>query len=380
MTAVAGTSDWLVFWIVAGARFLLPLTIPRYPLPGIIASLILDGVDQTIFQQFTTLPLEGYQGYDKALDIYYLAIAYISTLRNWANHFAFRVSRFLFYWRLVGVALFELTHLRWLLLIFPNTFEYFFIFYEAYRLRWDPKRMSKQLLIGAAAFIWIAIKLPQEYWIHIGQIDTTDWIKIQLFGVPADSSWSEIFMAWPGVFLAVFAVVVLVLVAAWWFIRRRLPPADRSLAFHANVHQPTFAVTQVRRAIASEASRILDAALAEKIVLITLVSIIFAQVLSGVQASDLQLAVGVILIVTINTALSHWLARRGFGWAFTLRQFIALVAVNSGLILAYALLRSRFDAPVSMANALFFVLLLTLLVTLFDRYRQVYLMRFGTRG
>jgi hypothetical protein len=57
-----------------------------------------------------------------------------------------------------------------------------------------------------------------------------------------------------------------------------------------------------------------------------------------------------------------------------------LVAVNSGLILAYALLRSRFDAPVSMANALFFVLLLTLLVTLFDRYRQVYLMRFGTSG
>jgi hypothetical protein len=51
--------------------------------------------------------------------------------------------------------------------------------------------------------------------------------------------------------------------------------------------------------------------------------------------------------------------------------------VNLGLILAYALLRSRLDTPVSRGDALFFVLLLTLLVTLFDRYRQVYLMRFG---
>ena len=34
------TADWVFFWIVAGARFLLPLTIPRYPLPGIVASLL----------------------------------------------------------------------------------------------------------------------------------------------------------------------------------------------------------------------------------------------------------------------------------------------------------------------------------------------------
>jgi hypothetical protein len=151
----------LVFWIVAVARFLVPLSIPRFPLPGILASLVLDAVDQTIFQQFPGLDLSIYQGYDKALDIYYLSIAYISTLRNWKNLFAFQVSRFLFYWRLVGVVLFELTQLRPLLLIFPNTFEYFFIFYEAYRLRWDPRWMSKKLVIGTAAFIWILIKLPQ---------------------------------------------------------------------------------------------------------------------------------------------------------------------------------------------------------------------------
>ena len=377
MPAMTDTSNWLIFGLVAAARFLLPLTIPRYPLPGIVASLVLDGVDQTIFQQFTSLPLEGYQGYDKALDIYYLTIAYISTLRNWVNRFAFQVSRFLFYWRLVGVALFELTHLRPLLLIFPNTFEYFFIFYEAYRLRWDPQRTTRKLLIGAVAFIWMVIKLPQEYWLHIAQADVTDWVKTSLVGVPIERPWGDIIQTRPGTFLAVFAVAALVLVAAWWFARRRLPLDLRALSFSADAHQPTFTVEQVRGAVASEARSIVDAALAEKIVLITLVSLIFAQVLPDVQSSNLQLVIGVALVVTINTALSHWLARRGFGWAFALRQFMVMAVVNLGLILAYAFLRSRFDAPISMGNALFLALLLTLLVTLFDHYRQVYLMRFG---
>mgnify|MGYP000163895293 CR=1 FL=1 len=52
-------------------------------------------------------------------------------------------------------------------------------------------------------------------------------------------------------------------------------------------------------------------------------------------------------------------------------------AINTAVILVYAALRARFADPVRMANVLFFVLLLTLLITLFDRYRQVYLMRFG---
>jgi hypothetical protein len=278
------------------------------------------------------------------------------------------------------VALFEITHLRPLLLIFPNTFEYFFIFYEAYRLRWDPRQMSRKLIIGAAAFIWIVIKLPQEYWIHIGQLDTTDFIKSSLFGVPTDTPWSEIVRAWPAVFLVSIAVLALLLVAVWWFLRRRLPPADRKLAFDADAYQPAFTSEQVRVAVASEAGRVVDTALIEKIVLVTLVSLIFAQVLPGVQASDLQLMASAAFVVLVNTALSHWLARRGFGWAFTLRQLIVLLVVNSGLMLVYALLRFGVGETISVANALFFILLLTLLITLYDRYRQVYLMRFAPSG
>ena len=50
-----------------------------------------------------TRVLDIYQNYDKALDIYYLVIAYCATMRNWRDPFAFRVGQFLWYCRLVGV-------------------------------------------------------------------------------------------------------------------------------------------------------------------------------------------------------------------------------------------------------------------------------------
>ena len=80
------------------------------------------------------------------MDVYYLAIAYLSTLRNWTSRPAFRVARFLYFYRLVGVVAFELTQWRPLLLIFPNTFEYFFIAYEVVRLRWDPLPLQHAVL------------------------------------------------------------------------------------------------------------------------------------------------------------------------------------------------------------------------------------------
>ena len=91
------TSDTLIFLLVVGARFLIPLLIPRFPLPAIVACLIIDAADQTIFEKFTHLNLDNYQSYDKALDIYYLTVAYLSVIRNWTNGFAIEVARFLWY-------------------------------------------------------------------------------------------------------------------------------------------------------------------------------------------------------------------------------------------------------------------------------------------
>src|SRR4051794_14874843 len=198
----------VVFLAVVGGRFLIPLLIPRYPLPAIVAALILDGVDQTIFQSFGLDP-PAYQGYDKAMDVYYLSIAYLSTMRNWTSLPALRVGRFLFFYRLVGVVAFELTDWRPMLLIFPNTFEYFFIAYEIVRLRWNPARYGFRWWAIVAAAIWIFVKLPQEYWIHVAQLDVTDTLSA---------------MPWLWIVLAVAAVAAALVF--WYVVRPRLAAPD----------------------------------------------------------------------------------------------------------------------------------------------------------
>jgi hypothetical protein len=370
----ASASDLLIFGVVLALRLLVPLGIPRYPLPAILIAFLIDGFDQTIFQQFTDLNLDFYQGYDKSLDIYYLAIAYIATMRNWTNLYAFEVSRFLYYYRLVGATAFELTQVRGLLLIFPNTFEYFFDFYEIVRIRWDPRRMSKRLLLGAAAFIWIVIKLPQEYIIHVAQVDTTDWIKRNIFGVDPTASWADAITNRPGVSILLVLLVVALIVGAWWIITHRLPPPDWKPRFAADP------IPEFEREMQPQRFRLLDAALIEKVVLIALVSIIFAQVLPGVEAGNLAIIIGVAIIVAVNAAVSHWLAQRGRDWNSIIQEFVVMSAVNAVLIVAIALILPSVDGSISIANTLFFALLLTLIITLFDRYHAVYLHRFPPRN
>ena len=142
MASATTTGEWAVITAIVLARLVVPLAIPRFPLV-IVVALLVDAFDNSLLAQFTDVDLgpDGpYQGFDKALDIYYLAIAYTATLRNWTSEPALRIARFLFYYRLAGVLLFELLDSRAMLLVFPNTFEYFFIAYEAIRLRFDPAK------------------------------------------------------------------------------------------------------------------------------------------------------------------------------------------------------------------------------------------------
>ncbi len=366
------TSDWLIFALVVGARFLLPLLIPFYPLPAIIACLLLDGVDQTIFQLFTKLPLEGYQSYDKALDIHYLTIAYISTFRNWTNNLAFQVSRFLFFFRLVGVVLFETFHLRAILLIFPNTFEYFFIWYEAMKLWWDPRKLTRGAVLGAAAFIWIVIKLPQEYWLHIAQRDVTDTIKGLLGGGPEDA-WLPLIMNHLFVILLVVAVLVALVLAVVRYLRRNMPPADHKLSWRADDNTTVPTDAEFARARDFLYKHIFDRDLLEKIVLVGLIVYIFASILPNTMSNTALLMTYVAGLVTSTTAVSHILARRGTTVASGLTHFLMVFALN--MVIVY-LVTTLFGRPVDWLNAVVFQLILAVLVTLFDRFQPYHEARF----
>jgi hypothetical protein len=364
------TSDTFVFVVVVLGRLIIPLFIFRYPLPGIIAALLLDAADDTIFQLLTDVTFENYQSYDKALDVYYLALTYIATMRNWSNVFAFKVGRFLWYYRLVGVTLFELLGFRALLLIFANTFEYFFIWYEGVRTRWDPRRLTATAVVGAAAAIWIFIKLPQEYWIHVAQNDATDFFKETVLGVPLDTGWGTAFAEnlWIFPVMLVLAAAIAVLLR-WGY--RKLPPADWSLSFDSNGNADEYLRAQTRPV----AERHWREGLFEKIALVGLITIIFGKMLPNVNASALQLTAGVAVLVAANSFISHWLAVRGTRWRSIATEFGALAAINLVVAIVYVVILPTFDGSVRWQDLLFFVLLLTLIVTLYDRYRPIYDLR-----
>ena len=93
--------DSAVVVAIVVARLFIPLAIPRFPLV-IVVALVIDAVDQTLLAALTevdTGETGSYQSVDKALDIYYLSIAYLAAMRNWTSSAAFRVAQFLFYSR-----------------------------------------------------------------------------------------------------------------------------------------------------------------------------------------------------------------------------------------------------------------------------------------
>ena len=343
----------VVFWAVVLVRFVLPFFILRYPLPAIIACLLIDGVDQTIFQIFGHDP-PNYQSYDKAMDLFYLSIAYLASLRNWSNPAAVKVSRFLFFYRQIGVVLFELTGLRFLLLVFPNTFEYFFIAYEGVRARRNPMRYGFRFWVWVAAGIWIFVKLPQETWVHILKLDLTDAIR-------------EV----PWFFPALIAALLVLAAALWFVVRPRLRPADWSLRLSADPLPVQMNEASERMAYRAAHDRVLDLAAVEKVMLIGLISVIYGRVLPGVETSDLRLFLGIAFFVVLNSAIGLWSARRGYGWDSAAFSFVVLLVINIVLVLVADLLLARGKGALSLPDTLFFVFLVTILTMLYDRYHPV---------
>jgi hypothetical protein len=360
------SGDVAIIAVIVALRFLVPLLIPLCPLPAILACLVIDAVDQTVFQTqlsagFWLRIEDGYQGYDKALDVYYLSIAYLSMFRNWTNQVAFRVGRFLIMYRMAGSALFETLHdaddpssWRWLLMVFPNTFEYFFIAYEAMRLRWDPRRASARAVVASAAAIWIAVKLPQEWWIHVAQLDFSDFA--------GDHPW---------VLPVVGAGAVAAVAGFGWAMTHVLPPPDWPLRVRADP-VPT-EVDEADEADRYRAAmwRVLGWQTLEKTVLVTLITVVFAAVLPGTNSTPTQILMGSALFVVLNSGAGLWLWHRSWTVQLGVLQFLVVVGLNVGIVLVFDVLSRRFES----LDALFFILLLSLIVTLYDRYRPMYEVR-----
>ena len=350
------TGTTVVFLAVVGARFVVPLFIPRFPLPAILAALVLDGVDQTIFQTLGYDP-PGYQGYDKAMDVYYLSIAYLSTLRNWTSRRRVRGGRFLFFYRLVGVVAFE-AHRRALLLIFPNTFEYFFIAYEVVRAALEPAAAavggsgsSPPPRSGSSSSCRRSTGSTSPSSTSPTRCATTPWLW-PLAGRRACSPPS--------------------LVAGSLRLRPRLPAPDWALRLAADP-LPDEIDTAAKRAAWRGRARATAGRCAtlEKIVLVGLVCVIYGEVLPDVRSSGTALFLGVGVFVVVNAALSLAVSRRARSVDSAVLAFGVRVVVNVVLVLLAGWLLRRGDGSLNVRDTLFFVFLLSLITLLYDRYRPV---------
>jgi hypothetical protein len=115
----------------------------------------------------------------------------------------------------------------------------------------------------------------------------------------------------------------------------------------------------------------------EKVVLMGLLWVIYASVLPGVDASSLELFVGVAVFVVLNAAFSLAVARRARSLESALAAFGVRVVLNIGLLVLESWLLGLVGGSLDRADALFFVLLLSLITLLDDRFRPVHEARFA---
>jgi hypothetical protein len=111
--------------VIAIVRLTGALPVLRWALAG---ALIAIAVDLSDLFQMNLLDLGGvrdYQALDKWLDVSYMLTFLIAALRWRGASRAIAVA--LFGFRLVGFTAFELTGERWVLVAFPNAFEFWFL-------------------------------------------------------------------------------------------------------------------------------------------------------------------------------------------------------------------------------------------------------------
>lgn len=166
------------FFAILIFRTFAPFLLFRYPLIGALLCIIADASDVMLIEKFgyAYITPDTYHNFDKVFDVYYLFFEFLLVLR-WKDKLAKVVGKYLFFWRALGFAIFELSSLfgspfRPAFLLSPNIFENFFLaMLIIYKLK------PKFLLNPKSSFlILVFVSIPkfiQEYIMHYAYPDQT---------------------------------------------------------------------------------------------------------------------------------------------------------------------------------------------------------------
>lgn len=166
--------------VVVALRLLVPLLILRWPLVGGVAALVIDALDVVIVEFISDGGMgDYYSQIDKGLDTYYLTLEAFVAWR-WTNPWTRWTALFLFAYRLVGVAVFELSEARVLLFIFPNLFENWWLYCVIVARFW-PRLTPRSWRSTVVPLVLLLVpKLAQEYLLHVAEAQPWNWIKEHL--------------------------------------------------------------------------------------------------------------------------------------------------------------------------------------------------------
>lgn len=162
---------------VAAIRILGSLPVLRWAFAGALLAIAIDFSDLFLWNLFG-LDFGIYQAFDKWIDLVYMTTFLIVTLR-WKG-LERNVGIGLFLFRLVGVASFEIFQARTLLLVFPNVFEFWFLFVAGKNL-WRPA----YTVTAGRATVWLLalllLKEAQEFALHQGRyLDRYNAVEVVL--------------------------------------------------------------------------------------------------------------------------------------------------------------------------------------------------------
>jgi hypothetical protein len=237
--------------------------------------------------------------------------------------------------------------------------------------------MGKWTVIVSTVLIWVFIKLPQEWWIHIAQLDMTDFIKETLFGVSTDASWGEAIANRPWVLVLAIVICVAIGAIGYWIVTRKAPPGDRRPSLKADPLPPECRGVELYQTVKAT-EKIFDRALLEKVVLTGLISVIFAQYLLSDDVRSVSVLAFVAGFVVVNAFVSQWLARRSRAWHSVAVELAGMFAVNFGIVaglLFFQRVLGLIETRAPVGTTLFFVFLFTVITVLYDRYRTVFTAR-----
>ena len=156
------TNEELLITVV---RLLGALFVLKWAIVGSIIAIAVDFSDLFVMNLVDLGGVRNYQALDKWLDLSYM-VTFLYVAMKWNSRLA-RLSLGLFTFRICGLLLFEITGNRWVLLAFPNFFEFYFVIAA---IVWKKERLqfNSKLIKGFMLMLFL-LKMLQEFVLHGGR-------------------------------------------------------------------------------------------------------------------------------------------------------------------------------------------------------------------